>query len=238
MSHNVTHLYHHIIVINNLSNIFIIIVKIKCPHCSVTSNVIKWYAQNKQFGFAYKEYPDLPGEVWKEIKDSENAQGRWKISDMNRVKYITKYAENVLSNERIGLMNGYPTIAINGKHLLCHILSFMAFFPEEYASKKLDEGILHEDDNKMDFRPHQLRLGTQKDNGKDAHDNGKYDGTKTERVKCASYIDNVLEKEHDSKRDAVRYLTLNGHPKATHGNISMAMSGIRKSAYGRSWKLV
>jgi hypothetical protein len=81
-----------------------------------TSGMIAYYAQKKQHGFSYKEYPDLPGEIWKEIIDSKNTQGRWEVSDMNRFKYITKFAENVLSRDRLGLISGYPAIKINGKH--------------------------------------------------------------------------------------------------------------------------
>jgi hypothetical protein len=43
--------------------------------------------------------------------------------------------------------------------------------------------VLHEDDDKEDFRPHKLRLGTRSDNAKDAHDNGKFDSTKRTWVK-------------------------------------------------------
>lgn len=203
-----------------------------------TVAMITKYAQNKQFGFAYKEYPDLDDEIWKEIEDSGNAQGRWKISNMNRVKYITKYAENVMSGDRLGLMSGYPFIHFTGNNWLCHILSFMTFFPEEYANKKNDEIVLHEEDDPLDFRPHKLRLGTRSENGKDAHYNGKYDGTKTERVRCASYINGVLEQEHESQVDAVLYLISKGHLNADKSNIGKVLSGERKTACGRVWKCV
>ena len=203
-----------------------------------TTGMIKQYAHKKQHGFAYKEYPDLLGEVWKEIIGSENAQGRWEISNMNRVKYITERAENVLSGEGLGLLNGYPSICINGKRWLCHILSFKTFFPDEYAAKKTNELILHEDDDRLDFRPYKLRLGTQTHNAIDAHDNGKHDGTKTARMKCASYIVGVFEKEHASQGDAVKYLKSIGVEKAREGNISMTLSGDRKTAYGRTWKKI
>ena len=84
-----------------------------------TKGVIESYARRKQYGYSYKEYPDLQGEVWKDIVDSNNSQGRWEISNMSRVKYITKYAENVLSEERLGLIMGYPIIYINGVQWLC-----------------------------------------------------------------------------------------------------------------------
>ena len=102
-----------------------------------TTAMIKHYAQKKQHGFSYKKYPDIPGEIWKEIGDSKNSQGYWKISDMNRMKYITKFAENVLSGDRLGLLVGYPTVKINGQNWYCHILSFNTFFPDEYAIRNI-----------------------------------------------------------------------------------------------------
>ena len=199
--------------------------------------MINHYAQKKQYGFSYKEYSDLPGEVWKEVVGSKNDKGyRWEISDMNRVKYVTKHAENVLSGESLGLNKGYPRIRFNGKDWDCHIISFMTFFPEEYASKKQNELILHEDDDKLDFRPYKLRLGTHSDNMKDAHDNGRYGGTKAAKMRCVSYSNGVFEKEHRSQEDAVRYLKSLGFEKACESNISMTLSGDRKTAYGRTWE--
>ena len=199
-----------------------------------TEKMIAKYAQQKQRGFSYKEYPDLQGEVWKDIIDSKNWKGYWRISNMNRVKYITSHAENVLSGDRIGLKSGYPTIAPGQ----CHILAFAAFFPEEYIAKNRCEIVLHNDDDKMDFRPHKLRLGTRGENTKDAYNNGCYDGTKRERMKCVSYLNDVFEKEHDSQHDAMRYLKIVGYYKATVGKISQVISGDRKTAYGRTWKRV
>ena len=160
---------------------------------------------------------------------------------MNRVKYITVFAENVLSGVRLNLSHGYPSVRLNGKIWRCHVLAFMTFFPEEYANKKSDEMVLHEDDNRLDFRPHKLRLGTQSENTTDAYNNGKYDGTKSARTKCVSYINGVLEKEHDSLVDAIKFLKSNTiYLKATKSNISLVANDSynRKTAYGRTWKLV
>ncbi len=205
-----------------------------------TTDMIKQYAQKKQHGFSYKEYPDLPEEVWKEIDDSKTTQGCWEISNMNRVKYITKYAENVLSGERIGLILGYPSIAINRRNWKCHILAFKTFFPDDYATRKTDEMILHEDDDPNDFRPHKLRLGTRSENSTEAHNNGCHVGTKKERKTCASYVNGILEKEYNSYADAIKYLNEIGFDKAAYACIRSALSGGRKSGkprvvYGRTW---
>jgi len=204
-----------------------------------TNGMISYYAQRKTHGFAYKEYPDLEGEKWEEIEGSKTKRGDyWKISNMNRVKYITNHAENVLSGDRLGRINGYPIVTINGKQWLCHVLAFAAFHPELWEVRELGEMVLHKDDDREDFRPHKLRLGTASDNANDSHDNGKRDGTNTMRMKCASYIDGEHESDHLSLTTAAKYLKSKGYPKASDGGISLALSGVRKSAYGRTWKKI
>jgi hypothetical protein len=209
-----------------------------------TNGMIKMYAIKKQRGFAYKEYPDLEGEDWRDIEGSKTKRGDyWNISNMNRVKWNTSIGtENVLWGERLGRNdNGYPVVTINGKQWLCHILTFKTFHPELWAAKEPEEMVLHEDDDKEDFRPHKLRLGNASDNMKDAHVNGKYDGTKSARVKCASYIDGILEKDdYLSLANAAEYLKTKGYPNASYKNISMALSDKckNKSAYGRTWQKI
>ena len=208
-----------------------------------TKDMIEGYARRNTRGFTYKEYSDLPGEVWKPIKGSKTKRGDyWKISNMNRVKWITSIGtENVLTGKRLGLINGYPSIRINGKNLSCHILTFATFHEELWAAKKPEEMVLHEDDDREDFRPHKLRLGTASDNGEDSHANGKYDCTKSARMKCASYIDGVLEKDdYLSLTDAVKYLKSKGYSKASQSGISQALSDKYKwnIAYGRTWEKI
>ncbi len=209
-----------------------------------TSLMIKDYARRKKHGFSYKTYPDLSGEIWKEIVGSNNKTGRWEISNMNRVKYVTKFAENVLSGERLGFNSGYPNIYFNGKTWACHILSFMTFFPDEYAAKNPRDMVLHENDDKNDFRPHKLRLGTQSENMIDSYDNGKRDDTKSSRMRCSSYINGFLEQEHTSQTDAAKYLKLKGQAKSSVeciiSKINRALNPkyITTFAYGRTWKRV
>ena len=201
---------------------------------SYTKIIISKYAQKNQYGFAYKEYPDLPNEIWKLIPESKTTRGDyWEISNMNRVKFITKFAVNVLSGDRIGLRNGYPNIALGD----CHVLAFKTFFPEEYITKTLKEMVLHKNDDKLDFRPSNLRIGTKSENSIDAHTNGCHINTKTARQKCVSYIGGVLEKEHESQADAARYLKCLGYNKASHGEIGLSLA-TDKIRYGRTWKLV
>lgn len=206
--------------------------------CEYNKEMIRQYAQKKKHGFSYKEYPDLEGEVWKDVKDSKTKRGMWRISNMNRVKYVTNHAENVLDRDRLGLMGAYPIINFNGKKWMCHVVVFMTFFPDEWANKKPGEMVLHKEDDQMDFRPEMLRLGTASENTKDAHDNGKYDGTMRKRQKCASYINRVFEKEHESQEAAAKYLRLNGCKKAKQDSISNALNGRQKTAYKRTWLLV
>lgn len=206
-----------------------------------TTDMLIKYAQKKQYGYSYKEYPDIPEEIWKEIGGSKTIRGRWEISNMNRVKYVTIHAENVLSGDRLGLdSSGYPFVKINGQHVRCHVLSFATFFPEDYAAKKINEIILHESDDKNDFRPHKLRLGTCSDNRQDAHDNGIYEGKKSSRVGCASYVDDVFEKEYTSQHEAVRYLFSIGFNKVNVSGISQTLKAYKdgkvSTRYDRTWR--
>lgn len=207
-----------------------------------TTSTIKHYAERKQHGFAYKEYPNLPDEIWKQVKNSSNNRGHWEISNMSRIKYVTKHAENVLYGTRLRLDNGYPTVCINGKHQGCHILAFKTFFPEEYVAMKTCEILLHKADDRLDFRPHNIRVGTISENSNDAHENGRYDGKQNARIKCSSYIGDELEKVYDSQTDAVRYLKTIGFKKAHGGKISLALKafyeGKKSKRYGRMWRPV
>jgi hypothetical protein len=113
----------------------------------------------------------------------------------------------------------------------------MTFKPEEYDTKQDNQVILHENDDKLDFSPSRLRLGTASQNGTDAHNNGKYDDTKTARKPVASYINGVFEQQYESIHAAVRYLRENEYPKAAAGNVSFALRNGSVS-YDRTWKRV
>lgn len=207
-----------------------------------TDSMIYHYAKHMKHGFVYKEYHDLPEEVWKEIIGSKTKMGLWKISNMCRVKYITKHMDRLLTEENFVVHNGYPVISFKNKQWYCHVIVFMTFFPDKWASRKPGEMVLHENDDKMDFRPLNLRLGTHSENIIDSYDNDRRVGTKTERMRCASYINGVLEKEYISQSDAVIHLKSNGHTKATCGEISQALKAFRENRiiirYGRTWRCI
>lgn len=143
-----------------------------------TGDGIRKYAQRGQYGFRFKTFENIPGEEWKLVESSKNNKGEWYISDMNRVKYKTTAGENVMISSQLKTQGGYPVIGFGGKNWQCHIVSFMTFFPDKYAAKTDDQIVLHTKDDKFDFRPSQLRLGTRSQNTIDAYDNGKYDGKK------------------------------------------------------------
>ncbi|AGE58732.1 hypothetical protein FK949_gp167 [Paramecium bursaria Chlorella virus NYs1] len=211
----------------------------KTPYGNVfTENLVRCYAQKKQHGFTYKEYPDLLGEVWKKIIWSLNTKGSWEISNKKRVKYKTKYADNVINVTQLGTQSGYPVICVNGRNKYVHILCFQAFYPEAYAAMKPDEIIRHRHDDPLDFRPENLLIGTQSMNMKDSHDNGKHDGKKTMRKACISYINGVKEKEHKSLADAELYLKSQGYKKASYSKIGMVLRNRRKTAYDRTWNRI
>lgn len=200
-----------------------------------TDKIIRKYAQKQLYGFRYKTFSNLPGEVWKSVKDSKNKMGEWFISSKNRMKYKTIYTENIMTVDKLSKRDGYPTVRINGKQWPCHYLSMMAFRPNEYAAKEPGDIILHKNDYKLDFNPFRLRWGTPPENGIDAHKNGKYRGTKSEQKQCASYIGNVFEKDYKSLREAIRYLKEVGYTsaKVSHVGDILDTTNVR---YDRTWK--
>jgi len=171
------------------------------------------------------------------VEGSKNKNGEWFISSKSRMKYKTAHAENVLTVDTICKNGGgYPMITINGKHWLCHELSMMTFRPNEYAARMPGDMILHKNDNKLGFNPFRLRLGTRTDNGIDAHYNGKYDNTDMAQKPVVSYINGLIEKEHDSIRAAVRYL-LDTYPYAAPSGVRYALRN-NAICYDRAWKFV
>ncbi|AGE59575.1 hypothetical protein ATCVOR07043_922L [Acanthocystis turfacea Chlorella virus OR0704.3] len=113
----------------------------------------------------------------------------------------------------------------------------MTFRPNEYASRLPSDIIMHKNDNKLDFNPFKLRLGSLSENGIDAHNNGRYNGMKKARKPVASYINGEFEKKHESIHDAIRYLKYIKYPKANIGNVYIALrDGVTR--YGRTWKFM
>ena len=205
------------------------------PYSEIT---IKKFAREKKHGFRYKVFPDIPGEEWKPIPNSKNKNGEWFISNMNRMKYKTLYTENVLGVDRLHKTDdGYPVVGINGKNIKCHELSMMTFRPEEYAAKRHEFIILHENDDKLDFKPTKLRWGTNSDNRIDAYTNGSYNGTKVARKPVASYVNGEFEMEHESLSAAERYLREHGYIDASHPVIDRASEN-DTVRYDRTWKIV
>ncbi|ABU44085.1 hypothetical protein AR158_C540L [Paramecium bursaria Chlorella virus AR158] len=197
------------------------------------------WARTKENGFSYKTYDDLDDEEWKIYGEPD--KNHVEVSNMNRVKDVMFSAsgreEHVLSVDQLSLLVGYPTKIINGERYYLHVLVFQLWYPKEWSNKLSNEIVLHKHDDRLDCRPENLRLGTPSDNGKDAHDNGKHDGTKTARKSCVSYINGVKEKEHISLLEAERFLKDRGYSKASYIAISNVLSGKRKTAYDRVWKL-
>jgi len=203
-----------------------------------------YLARNKIDGFSYKEYPDYHDEEWKQYTYSNNVI--YKISNMNRIKYITSYAEHVIDSKDMHKASGYPVVSINGVQEYAHIIVFKLFFPEQWGQKIENEIVLHEDDNKLDFRPHKLRLGTPSMNGHDAYDNGRYDETNRERKQCVMYdINGNKINDFRGSSHAAEYII----NIRNSGNIKIIARKIRgvldkfykdgvtcRTAYGYIWK--
>ncbi|ABT14460.1 hypothetical protein PBCVNY2B_074R [Paramecium bursaria Chlorella virus NY2B] len=205
------------------------------------NNFTRW-AREKKKEFSYKTYDDIDEEEWKIVGDPD--KNHVEVSNKNRVKDVIMMSsgreEHVSTSEQLCLTGGYPSKQIDGESYLLHILVFQLWYPDEWKNKKKNEMVLHKEDDRLDFRPENLRLGTRKTNGKDAHDNGKYDGKKTARQSCVAYDGDIIVNEFDSIIEAARYL-LKYNDNLT---IDVARSGIRrarkkeKDYKGFTWKCV
>jgi len=203
----------------------------------ISDSAIRKRARNvRNTEWSYKTYDDLPGENWKDVEDSKNFQGWWKVSTFGRVAYHKDAnIRKVSSPEELYLNNGYPSIGINGTNRMVHLVVFQTFRKKEYEAMKEGEMILHEDDDRMDCRIDKLRVGTASQNGRDAHDNGKYDGTKTARRPCVARKGNESH-PFDSLMDAVKWIrATTEYENASPGNISDCLNGTRKTAFWYTW---
>lgn len=201
---------------------------------NVHEDTIRWRARDDT-SWHFKEYEDLPWETWLRVEDSKNLKGFWKVSDKKRAAYHTNNARKVYSTYEMRKINGYPVICINGKHEYLHVVVFRTFRPDDYAKMNSGDVIMHCNDDKLDCDPLTLKIGTRSENAKNAHDNGRHDGKKTQRRKCACYKDDELIKCFDSLADAERWLHTK-NPKASFTAIIKCLSGKLKTAYGYVWK--
>ncbi|AGE54243.1 hypothetical protein PBCVNY2B_451R [Paramecium bursaria Chlorella virus NY2B] len=207
------------------------------------------WAQNKQNGFSYKTYgdlvdPDDPNkkEEWKIIGDPD--KNHVEISNMNRVKDVTfsdsGREEHVRTAKQLHLNDGYPSKNIDGVSYKLHILVFQLWYPELWKNKKSDEMVLHKEDNRLDFRPENLRLGPSSENMEDSYDNGKRDGAKTARQACIAYKDDEVIEVFKSIHDAARYILKYNETlkfKMTHSGIHYALDK-NKLYEGFTWKRI
>ena len=203
---------------------------------------IREWARTKEYGFSYKTYEKIDDEEWKIYGDPN--KNHVEISNMNRVKDVlfseSGREEHILLAEELSLRSGYPCKMIDGEKYLIHILVFQLWYPELWKNKKSDDMVLHKEDNRLDFRPENLRLGPPSANITDAHDNGKYDGTKSARQPCIAYKDDAVVEElsFKSMHDAARYLVEHNEDL----KFETARSGIRnninknKEYKGFTWK--
>ncbi|ABT14997.1 hypothetical protein NY2A_B598L [Paramecium bursaria Chlorella virus NY2A] len=205
-------------------------------------DTISGWARTRENGFSYKTYDELEDEEWKIYGDPK--KNHVEISNKNRVKDVTFYQsgreEHVLTSEQLHLWGGYPSKVIDGINRLIHVLVFQLWYPDLWANKKPDDMVLHKEDNRFDFRPENLYLGSGSKNRKDAHDNGKYDGAKISRQPCIAYKDDKVIEEFKSLSDAARYIEKNVEDL----KFMTAYNGIRnnldkdKSYKGFMWKSV
>lgn len=144
--------------------------------------------------------PDIPGEIWKEIGSMPNFKTL--LSNFGRVGYAFEcgYVKKISSFEKITEISSkeldtYPMITVKGKRWLLHALVWTTFVGP------IPNGMIinHIDHDKQHTALSNLEIITRSENISKAHDAGRYDGTKRQRVRVI--IGNV---EYESLGDASR----------------------------------
>ena len=192
-------------------------------------STIKWRVGNKP-EWSYKKYDNISGEIWVTIGNNTE------VSNLGRVGQNKTTERRVYETHEICIKNGYPVLTINNKNENLHILVFKAFYPDEYETKQDGHMICHKNDNKLDCSIDNLYIGSASDNTRDAHNNGKFDGTARERSSCCG-TDILTGEKHqfDSLPDAVIWLKNNGYPKAAKSSISRCLNNKLNKTYGHTW---
>ncbi|ABU43749.1 hypothetical protein AR158_C203R [Paramecium bursaria Chlorella virus AR158] len=189
--------------------------------------ILEW-ARTRENGFSYKTYEKIDVEEWKIYGDPD--KNHVAISNKNRVKDVTvsesgHKEEHVRTADQLCLWGGYPSKKIDGVKHRVHILVFQLWYPDLWANRKPDDMVLHKHDNRLDFRPKNLYLGTGSKNVTDSYDNGKRDGTKSARQACIAYKNDEIIEEFESLSDAARYLEEHN----TYLTFNAAINSIRRT---------
>jgi len=140
--------------------------------------------QNSCGGYFWKTpeiLPDFPEEVWKVWHTSNNYS--MSFSSKGRIAYGFKngYIKKISSAEKNTIKQNeddqYPRVAKNGQLYLFHVALYELFIG------CIPEGMIlhHKDSNKQNTSLDNLEIVTRSQNNIFAHDDGRYDGTKSER---------------------------------------------------------
>lgn len=196
-----------------------------------SENMIYNKVRNNLDGFSYKLYDDLPNEIWKLIPNLPYDKGHIMMSNKSRVAIHNNHgARHIRTANNLYKQGGYPSI----NNIMAHQIAMEIFCPEKIDNKKDGEIICHKNDNKLDFSPDNLYFGSASQNGTDAHDNGSFDETLSERKCCvARRPDGTFVKQFDSRADAVKWLHSEGFENAIRASITMVIDKFQKNRIKR-----
>lgn len=148
-----------------------------CKRCTCDRNSQKVYERN------LKKFPDLQGEVWKDVAGFE---GLYKVSNFGRVRAIGRgLRRGCIMTDKFDKLDGYMHLSLTKDgvphHFVIHRLVAIAFIPNPDNKPTVN----HKDFNRCNNRAENLEWMTQKENNRYSIEAGhrKY----TEKMRLGAY---------------------------------------------------
>ena len=170
-------------------------------------------------------------EMWKDI---EGYEGIYQVSNLGRVKSLSRNTKNQYRNSEIvkskEIRNGYYSVTLfkneKGKHFTIHRLVAKAFIPNPYNKPQIN----HIDGNKLNNNVSNLEWCTQQENTIHAYKNNLINPYTTKVIQYDKNMNFI--KEWNSIKEVEKELNIN------HSNIVTVckMNTNRKYAGGFIWR--